>query len=271
MTLSDRDWLHEKYVEERLSTARMADMVGAGEKAVCTALQNAGFRVSPNGPREYDLHCGDLDKHRTVLIGEAHEAHLDRDCPALDGAHYELPAGVKQPRRPVCLACTGGGEDRGWQSERVLHELYVRLGWSQREIAETFDVTPSTVSHHLHKHDITTPGVGVSDERLDDPEYLREKYVDEGMTMAEIGEEVGCSDGTVMRRLHDHDIEVRRSKKGDGGRDWASERVLHELHVRLGWTRNEIADAFDVASSTVRYHIDKHALEQPDRRRVAAK
>jgi DNA-directed RNA polymerase specialized sigma24 family protein len=61
------------------------------------------------------------------------------------------------------------------------------------------------------EHGITTRANSVSDERLEDPEWLEEQYVDEEKTMQEIADEVGCSDGTVMRRLHKFDIEVRRS------------------------------------------------------------
>jgi len=90
----------------------------------------------------------------------------------------------------------------------------VEGGATQAEIGEEHGVTSSTVSHYMKKHDITTRANSVSDERLEDAEWLEEQYVDEEKTMQEIADEVGCSDGTVMRRLHKFDIEVRRSATG---------------------------------------------------------
>ena len=92
---------------------------------------------------------------------------------------------------------------------------------TQADIGEEHGVTASTVSHYMKKHGIKTRANVVSDERLEDEEWLRAHYLgeddaDEGgegeeMTMQEIADEIGCSDGTVMRRLHKFEIPVRRS------------------------------------------------------------
>lgn len=87
-----------------------------------------------------------------------------------------------------------------------LREQYHEQNKTQAEIAEQHGVTASTVSHYMSKHDIETRGTQVIDERLEDPEWLEEKYVNEDLTMQEIADEVGCSDGTVMRRLRHHGV-----------------------------------------------------------------
>jgi len=47
------------------------------------------------------------------------------------------------------------------------------------------------------------------DDRLDDPEFLREKYHDDGCTLAEIGDIVGCCATTVQNRFARFDISTR--------------------------------------------------------------
>ena len=87
----------------------------------------------------------------------------------------------------------------------------VEGGATQAEIGEEHGVTSSTVSHYMKKHEITTRANSVSDERLEDAEWLENAVDEEDVTIQDISDEVGCSDGTVMRRLHKFDIEVRRS------------------------------------------------------------
>lgn len=101
-----------------------------------------------------------------------------------------------------------------------LKELYHDEEMTQAEIAEDYDTTSSTVSHYMTKHDIETRGADSVDERADDPEWLEDAYwgdtvTEGGATMQEIANELECSDGTVMRRLHEHDIDVRQSPIAD--------------------------------------------------------
>lgn len=44
------------------------------------------------------------------------------------------------------------------------------------------------------------------------PSFLREKYHEEGKTLSEIAEEVGCSPATVHNRMEEHGIERRHPK-----------------------------------------------------------
>jgi DNA-binding transcriptional regulator LsrR (DeoR family) len=101
--------------------------------------------------------------------------------------------------------------------EELLNKLYHEQGLTQAEIGEEYDVTASTVSHYMKKHEIKTSAHRVTDERLEDPEWLEQKYVDEDLTMQQIADEVGCSDGTVMRRLRKHGIiEAPDEDEGEG-------------------------------------------------------
>jgi transposase-like protein len=95
-----------------------------------------------------------------------------------------------------------------YDDEEYLREQYHDENKTQAQIAEKHDITASTVSHYMNKYGIETKGHQVKDERLDDAEWLADQYLEEGedRTMQDIADEVGCSDGTVMRRLREHGI-----------------------------------------------------------------
>jgi transcriptional regulator with XRE-family HTH domain len=121
-----------------------------------------------------------------------------------------------------------------------LEELYHGEGLTQAEIGERYGVTSSTVSHYMKKHDVSTRANVIDDERLEDPEWLANAYLGEEdggegeeMTMQDIADEVGCSDGTVMRRLHKFDIPVRRSsaEKAEDEAEEADEEAEDEAEA----------------------------------------
>jgi transposase-like protein len=117
-------------------------------------------------------------------------------------------------------ATDADGEEAGGSpldDEGHLEELYHDQGLTQSEIAEEYGVTASTVSHYMSKHGVGTRAHAVDDERLTDPGWLREQYIEEGRTMQDIAEDIGCSDGTVMRRVHEHVPEEELAER-DGTR-----------------------------------------------------
>lgn len=88
------------------------------------------------------------------------------------------------------------------------------MGKSFTEIAEELDVTPSTISYYAKKYGIESTSQHQSYEgtKVDDPEWLQEQYHDNELSMQEVGDLVGASDGTVMRYMQKHDIEPRRAR-----------------------------------------------------------
>lgn len=79
-------------------------------------------------------------------------------------------------------------------------------------------VTASAVSYQFDKLGIEAFGGGaqISDERLVDEEWLEEEFVENFRTFQDMADEIGCSDGTVMRHVRD--------KSGDDYDDWKERR-----------------------------------------------
>ena len=100
-------------------------------------------------------------------------------------------------------------------TEDELREQYEDEGKTFTQIGEELDVTPSTISYYAKKYGIqATTSQSYEGTEVDDPDWLREKYHDEGLSMQEVGDLVGCSDGTVMRYMRKHDIEPRAARQG---------------------------------------------------------
>lgn len=77
-------------------------------------------------------------------------------------------------------------------------------GEGKVELAEHFDIHPATVNKHLLRHKGARRGV--SHEKV---EQIIRLYTDEGMTMDEIGQEIGLSQRSVGRVLVTAGIERR--------------------------------------------------------------
>lgn len=91
-----------------------------------------------------------------------------------------------------------------------------------------------------------------------DEELLREMYLDRGMKMAEIGDELGCSTITISRWLRKYDIKTRSSaelKKLD-----LSEELLRELYIDKEMDTYEIADKLGCVHQTVSEYLKKYNI-----------
>lgn len=64
-----------------------------------------------------------------------------------------------------------------------------------------------------------------------DPEWLRQKYHGEGMSLGEVAAEAGCSDATVRRHMVEHGIERRSGGPPTTRRELAEDirRVADEI------------------------------------------
>lgn len=97
------------------------------------------------------------------------------------------------------------------RDEEWLREKYVEEGKSQAEIADLCDVSQPTIGKWLREYGFDTGSCGNSklDERLDDEDWLREKYVEKKISASRIARLLGCSSQTVRRKLRRADIEIR--------------------------------------------------------------
>jgi len=88
---------------------------------------------------------------------------------------------------------------------------------------------------------------------------MRELYVEEGRTVAETADRVGCATATARRWLKKHDIETR-----EGGHENVEElrdkSLLYELYWGELLTAPEIAERLDCGTTSVQRWMNKHGI-----------
>lgn len=104
-----------------------------------------------------------------------------------------------------------------------LRQQYLEEVKSTHEIAELCDCSHSVVLTHLEKHEIekrerTEKTVS---SRLKDEQWLREQYVEKGLSTTEIGDLCDVSQRTACRWLDRHGIETRgKDNPGEENPNW---------------------------------------------------
>jgi transposase-like protein len=105
-------------------------------------------------------------------------------------------------------------------------------GGTVSSIARAAGVERATVRRHMRRHGVVNPHAerGRRPAQLDDAVWLRASYVDGGMSMKAIGDEVGATAETVGRALARHGIERRRASRPPGPRVVLDEGWLRQRY-----------------------------------------
>lgn len=89
---------------------------------------------------------------------------------------------------------------------------------------------------------------------------LRRMYIEEKMSMSEIGDKLGCSSNTIRRFMVRAGIDRRDPKEYWENKKYRDEAWLREQFVEKEKTPPEIADELDVSDSTILSWINKFEL-----------
>lgn len=142
--------------------------------------------------------------------------------------------------------------DKGW-----LYEKYWGEGLSSREVGRLAGVTGSTIRRAMR--DLGVPRrQPVKDGPHRDPEWLREKYHGEGLSMQEIGGLAGVSSATILERMRQAGIETR--DKADLGR-LVPEDDLRRMYEDEGMTMREIADEVGASTQAISTRMNRWGIE----------
>lgn len=132
---------------------------------------------------------------------------------------------------------------------------------SVNEIAERFDVDVDTIHKYLRKYDIDT----LPPWKLNyDEDELREMYFEQDMTMKEIGEELGVTQGRVSQLFSKFDIDVGVQNTNRDEYPWRDEDRLRELYHGEMLGMAKVADRLDTTVETVNRWLQKFDIEKHD-------
>jgi AraC-like DNA-binding protein len=196
--LTDRTWLRRRYVEELASPADIASKLGCSEHSVRRALRAADIRlqgISRSHRRYWQLADPSWLRQRHVeqavtATGIAAELGCARST-----VHQALKAAGIAPinhRRYPQLA------DPSW-----LRRRYLTDGASLGDIAAELGCDRTTVRDALTAAGIPLKGRIYQRRypRLGDHDWLRQRYLDEGASLADLAAEIGCSITAVRQAL----------------------------------------------------------------------
>lgn len=152
----------------------------------------------------------------------------------------------------------GYNHDLPYKDEETMRQLYVDECKSINQIAEEFDVGSTTIEQWINKHGIETRDSGgkANDAAYKDPDTLRELYVQEELTRAEMAERLDCTMGDVRYHMEKHDIMAE-------ARPWRNTELLREKCEEECIPVSELAEMWDCGETTLYYHMDKHDIERP--------
>lgn len=92
-----------------------------------------------------------------------------------------------------------------------------------------------------------------------DKEKLKKLYWDEDMTQREMGEYFGCDYGLIHSLLKKYRIDTKSKSVASGGYDFNKSELV-KLYKEKELSTVEIADRYDVDSSTVSRQLQKHNI-----------
>ena len=146
-----------------------------------------------------------------------------------------------------------------YRDEEWLREQYVEKGKTQTELSELCGCSQVTISRWVEKYNLSADQRTIDSPRLKDESWLREKYEIEGMSSRDIADECGCSRGTVVNRLKEHQIRVEdkynRQYPRLNERGW-----LFEEYVEKKRTISDIAKQCSCAPMTVWRWLRAHKI-----------
>lgn len=116
---------------------------------------------------------------------------------------------------------------------------------------DSFPKQSALSAHHRYNH---------PEKSLWDIEEMERLYCEEGMSAAQVGNELGHTGDQVLYQLKKHDIE-RRGCEGPGG-PWRDPEMLEEYYHEKGWSLYDMADEWGCGPMTVHNNMKKHGIER---------
>ena len=129
-------------------------------------------------------------------------------------------------------------------SEEKLRNLYWGEKLSQSKIADRLGYKQATIGNYLREYGIETRGPGGVQEPNFDREEFERLYIDEGLGIKSVSEELGVGRNTLIRWRNQWDIKAHNT--GNKKREKVDDAKIVRLYVKEGLSQAEIAEEIDV-------------------------
>jgi transposase len=196
-------WLRKQFQEEGKTKQEIAELCGCSRQTIVRWLDRHDIETNSTD-QATDPRLNDTEwlreQYQTFRTGKSSsEIAAMLDCSADTVLNRLREIGID----PSC-------KDSRMRDAEWLYEKYYEDNWMMHEIAEECNITEPAVSRWFDKHDIDSRNSDlITDERLTDASWVRDKYYDEGLSTRDIADECDCHQLTVLRWMDKHDIERR--------------------------------------------------------------
>lgn len=212
----DGDELRRLYVDEQMPTGEIAARLAMSTSGVGSALHRHNIPIRKKGA-PLTITRNELQQHLDDGLTNAEIAALH------DVATYAVTLRLrseKMRRPPATLPSTKPTPPRN-----ILRDLYVDQALTLADIAVRFGVPHATVRRWLDKNGIERRPraytINAEPGHELDHEMIRDLYVNEEWTAAEIGRDVGVTKKIILDHLHRHGVPLRPSGAKRPGTDRA--------------------------------------------------
>ena len=150
---------------------------------------------------------------------------------------------------------------REYRNKEVFGHLYQNHGYTQRELADFFDCSRTTIKTWFKNHNVSAEKYEYEMPRGE----LRRLYLDEKLSISDIADYYDCSSAAVRNRLQNYGIEIRGpgevSVNGAADGRYKDESHLRESYVERGLSKSEIANECSVSTGTIQYWLNEHEID----------
>lgn len=158
-------------------------------------------------------------------------------------------------------------QTRKLRNKDWVREQYVEKRRSLSEIGDQLNVTPSTVSPWLQRHNIPRRSNSASQhdayviEKLNDAQWLREEYINKNRSTVEIADDLDVSSSTISQRLGTHDIPILNSIHSEATYNRLRDSEwMYKRYVEDRASTTEIASQLECSATTVSKWLSEHDI-----------
>jgi transposase len=273
----DKDWLFDQYIEQHKPTAEIAKVAGVSPRTIQDWLKKHDIDKRPRGTRLDPDHIVRNEgwliskyKFERLSIEEiADEADVNHKTvrrwmekfgiERRDPGEWEMPNWSRiDESNPI--------RDEEWFRKKHHEEML-----STYEIADEAGVSRTSVYNYADKHGIELRdsfGTVISkDNPIRDPDWIREKYVEEGLKTSEIAELADVNRSTAENWMDRFGIERRGESEARAEVDISrlkNEEWISEKYENDDLSIADIAEIIGCGRSTVANWLERHDIERPD-------
>lgn len=273
----DPEWLREQYIHLHRTTADIGDEVGVAPTTIGDWLEKHNIDKRPKGTRLDPDHIvrnqawliRKYKFERLSIVEIANKAGVNhktvRGWMERFGIERRDPGDWEMPHYSQ-LDDSNPIKDEDWIRRKHFEEF-----WSVGEIAEEASVAPPTVYTYAEKFDIDLKSEWKTsidkDNPIRDPDWIREKYVEEGLKTSELAELADINRGTAERWMDRFGIERRDPVEARAEVDISllkDEEWLREKYIEEDLSIADICDIIGCGRKVINTFMDRYGIERPD-------